>query len=78
METERRASEPGFLVALQIRPSLSDLPVSSPSSCLETAREGPISKHTGPSLKFSTYTFCRGSESGRESGMQFFRQEEIL
>lgn len=62
METERRASEPGFLVALQIRPSLSDFPVSSPSSCLETAREGPISKHTGPPLKFSTYTFCRGSE----------------
>lgn len=60
-------SEPGFLVTLQIRSSVSTSPVSSPSLCLEKARKGTgkrggllthtISQHTGPPLKFSTYTF---------------------
>lgn len=36
-------------------------------------REGPVSKHTGPSLKFSTYTFC--TQWKWKSGMRVFWQE---
>ena len=76
--TGKSASEPGFLVTLQIRSSVSTSPVSSPSLCLEKARKGTadggggieeglvthsISRHTGPSLKFSTYTWSIDGES---------------